>query len=510
MKHALCLAVSLTAQLALGPLALGAQEAQPSAPAGEPAAGAKLELTLEQAIQIALGNDLGLQLQELSAEGSRYDAAGSWGAFDPVLTATGSVFDAEFEATSPFSGTAVIEENTLSFGTGVKMPLTTGGTFGATFDLNNTESNNSLAQGIDLATTDVFSLEFRQPLLNGFGSDYATSLQSQADLEYRGQLEQCRKVRQDLIASVTVAYWDLVSALNQLEVAQESLDLAKTQQDQNERRLEAGVGTQVEVLQAEANVAQRQELKLLRQTEVKAAGDRLKAILYPGTDPQTWEAEILPSTALPEPPPAALELIPRWGSAWVEAQEKRSELRQQRLQIEWAEIQLTRAVSERRPSLDLLLASRSRGFDGESSQAFDKALGWDYPQNTAALIFSFPLGNRSGRNAYERARADLRAARLVYDQIESQIIADVRTALRQVEYSVQAVAAADTSHRLADKQLRAEEARYREGLSTNFQVLEYQQQLAQAAYSRNLARANLAKSLVNLQKSRGILGEPTP
>jgi outer membrane protein TolC len=261
------------------------------------------------------------------------------------------------------------------------------------------------------------------------------------------------------------------------------------------------------VLQAETNVAQREEQLLLRDTEVMAAADRLKAILYPGTQPRTWDAEIAPTTPLPEPPDAALDLIPRWGSAWVVAQESRSELRQQRLQIESREVELVRAASDRRPSLDLLLSSRSRGFDGDSADAFDKAIGWDFPQNTAALTFSVPIGNRTARNALERARADLRAARLSYDQLESQIIAEVRTAIRQVTYSVQAVAAADKNHELAKRQLEAEQARYREGLSTNFLVLEFQQQLAEALYSRNLARVNLAKSLVNLQQSQGILGE---
>ena len=45
-----------------------------------------------------------------------------------------------------------------------------------------------------------------------------------------------------------------------------------------------------------------------------------------------------------------------------------------------------------------------------------------------------------------------------------------------------------------ERQLEAEQSRYREGLSTNFEVLSFQQQLAEALYSKNLARANLAGS----------------
>jgi len=419
------------------------------------------------------------------------------------------VSDGEFEAQSSLSGTSVIEEESLSASAGLLLPLQTGGSFDFTFDTVESESNNSLAQGIDEATTDTFGIEFRQPLLRGFGRNYATSEQQQADLEYQRQLEEYRLTRQELIASVANAYWDLVTALGQLDVAQETLDLGLNQLDQNQRRLDAGVGTKVEVLQAEANVAQRREQLLLRQTEVKGAADRLKAILYPGTDAQKWDSELRPTTPLPEPPPPeeGLKLVPRWGNAWVVAQESRSELRQQRIVISSAEVNVARAVSDRRPTLDLLLASRSRGFDAESDEAFDKSIGWDFPQNTAALAFTFPIFNRAGRYGLERARANLRAQRLVYDQVESQVVAEVRAAIRQVTYAVEAVAAADKSYEYSKQQLEAEDARYREGLSTNFQVLEYQQQLAEALYNKNLARAVLAKALVNLQRSQGILGE---
>ncbi len=509
MKPELAAVLALLAPQDPTPPAASAQAAYESVQAGPEGTTEVIELTLEQALEIALGNDLGLKIQELVTEGSKFDAEGSWGAFDPVLSASGTVFDGEFEAASSLSGTTVIEEKSVSASAGLLLPLQTGGSFDFTFDTVDSQSNNSLAQGIEEATTDTFGIEFRQPLLRGFGRNYATSDQQQAELEYKRQIEEYRLTRQDLIASVANAYWDLVTALGQLDVAQETLDLGLNQLDQNQRRLDAGVGTKVEVLQAEATVAQRREQLLLRETEVKGASDRLKAVLYPGTDAQKWDAEVRPTTPLPEPPPPeeGLKLVPRWSNAWVVAQESRSELRQQRIVIASSEVDVARSVSDRRPRLDLLLASRSRGFDASSSDAFDKSIGWDFPQNTASLAFTFPIFNRSGRYGLERARSNLRAQRLAYDQIESQVVAEVRAAIRQVTYAVEAVAAADKSYEYTKQQLDAEDARYREGLSTNFQVLEYQQQLAQALYNKNLARAVLAKALVNLQRSQGILGE---
>ena len=99
----------------------------------------------------------------------------------------------------------------------------------------------------------------------------------------------------------------------------------------------------------------------------------------------------------------------------------------------------------------------------------------------------------------------MRSARLTYDQLESQIVEEVRAAVRNTNYSIEAVRAAAASTELARRQLAAEQARYREGLSTNFQVLEFQQQLAESLYSQTLARANLAKALIALRRSQGVL-----
>ena len=70
--------------------------------------------------------------------------------------------------------------------------------------------------------------------------------------------------------------------------------------------------------------------------------------------------------------------------------------------------------------------------------------------------------------------------------------------------------AAAVSLDLAQRQLSAEQARYREGLSTNFQVLEFQQQLAAAMSSEKRARVNFAKARAALESAEGVLGENRP
>lgn len=506
-------AAVLVAAALVGPLA--AQDAppqaqqQPETPSALATVG-ELELSLEEAVRTALKNDLVQRIQQLNTEIAMYEARGSWGAFDPILTASGGLTDAELQPQNNFQGANVITNEGWNASTGLTLPLLTGGSFSLLFEHNFTKTNNQLAQSNAEATTDALGVEYRQPLLRGFGERFSTTDQRLSELAYRSQVETQRQDRQRLIANTVSAYWDMVAAIAQYEVAQKTLELGEQQLEQNQRRLDAGVGTQVEVLQSETNVAQNENDMLLRETELIAAADVLKGLLYPGVDPATWNARIVPTTPLPEPPASLESEVPPWSSALIVAQDSRAELRQQRLAIRSAEIELSRAGNLRRPQLDLVVASRSVGFDASATDALETAFGWEFPRNTATIDFSLPLSNRTALYGERRARAQLRAARLSYDQIESQIVGEVRAALRQVIYSARAVASTDKSRELAERQLEAEQARYREGLSTNFQVLEFQRQLTEARSAHTAARTVLAKALMELQRSQGVLGELEP
>jgi outer membrane protein TolC len=482
-----------------------AQAPQQPTPPAPPAPPATLELTVEQALDIALGNDLGLQIEALTTETARYRYEGSWGAFDPVVTAQASYTDAEFETqrSQAITGASVFEQDTQALGANLAFPLTTGGSFNFDFNTTIDEDNDALAL-VNPKTTDNVTLSFNQPLLRGAWSEFATSDQREAEILWAKQVERYRQTRHTLLLAVQDAYWDLAAAFEELRVAEDNLALGKEQLSQNERRLQFGVGTEVEVLQAEATVAQREEILLLAEVNVRGSNDRLKAMLYPGTDPVTWNAEIRPTTPLPDPEGA---LIPAWEQSMVVALELRPELRQQRLEIDAAEVRLSRSLSLRLPGLALNLSSSSRGFDGNSAEALEESFSWDFPTHRAEIVFDVPIGNTTARNEVHVARAGIRTARLVYDQVESQVVAEVRDAVRQLEYQGEAVRAAQKSLELAQRQLEAEQARYREGLSTNFQVLEFQQDLAAAQFSEVRARANLAKARAALERAVGRIGE---
>ena len=465
-----------------------------------------VQLTLNDAQRIALENNVGLEIEEIATDVARFNAVGVWGAFDPVLTAGGSYTDTEQPTANSIAGAAVLQSDVQQFDVGLTVPVVTGGSLALSWDHSNENTNNQF-QLVNPTTTDVVNVSFTQPLLSRAWMNYATSQQRESGLVYRQQVERYRQARQDLLLSVHNAYWDLIAAMEFFEVAQATLTLGREQLGQNERRLEAGVGTEVEVLQAEANVAVRVEEWLAAKVAVGEAVDVLKGILWPGTNAGAWDREVTPTTELPE---ADTRHVVPWRHSVEVALARRSNLRQQRTQIEIQEEVLTRSRSERWPVLDLVLAATGRGVSGRSDQSRQDAFGFEFPTTSASLNFSFPLLNRSARFAERAARASLRSARLTYEQIESQVVEEVRRAVRQVQYQAIAVKAARVSLDLAERQLDAEEARLREGLSTTFEVLDFQQQLASALSSLTAARVAYAKALAGLRAAEGWLGEPRP
>ncbi|MEM7516771.1 MAG: TolC family protein, partial [Planctomycetota bacterium] len=463
-------------------------------------------ISLSEALDLAVGSNLTLELETITTDISRFNARGSWGAFDWLVSATGRYTDGEQQGSTSLAGADVLEFDSQQFEFDLSKPLRTGGNFAVNFNRDNTETNNQF-QLVNPSTTDAISVQLTQPLLRRGWERFATADQRAAEMRLIQQRERERGIRQQLVQDVHNAYWDLVGAYEQLAVARSNVDLGVEQLDQNRRRLNAGVGTEVEVLQAQAEVASRTEALLAAQVAVRDAGDALKVLLFPRSDVEFWELRVVPTTPLPQPEQVTPNAAPPWADCLIQALEERADLRGQRLEIEAAEIEHGKSISERQVGLDLSLNASSGGFDGDAEEAFRTATEFDFPTYTAAVTFSSPIGNRTARYSERAAWANVRRAKLTYDQLEIAAAAEVRTAVRQVVYQAERVAAAAETLRLARRQLEAERARLAEGLSTNFVVLQFQQDLAVAESSERRARVDYMKALASLSSARGVIGE---
>src|SRR5262245_9816798 len=181
--------------------ATGAQ----AAPAPAQGTGRVLQLSLEDALGIALRNNFDLEIERLATEVARYDAVGSWGAFDPILSMTGSASRSENEPLSTLAGT---EDNDLRLDSSLSWPLITGGHLDLAYTHVNSETDAPFAI-FDISTTDVLTAALTQPLLRGAWTRYATVDQRASEIALEHQREVERETRARVLLNVYNAYWDV-------------------------------------------------------------------------------------------------------------------------------------------------------------------------------------------------------------------------------------------------------------------------------------------------------------
>ena len=87
---------------------------------------------------------------------------------------------------------------------------------------------------------------------------------------------------------------------------------------------------------------------------------------------------------------------------------------------------------------------------------------------------------------------------------ERQIKLEVKEAIRAIQTNVKRVKVTNVSKMLAEEKLRAEEKKFEVGLSTSFQVLEFQKDLVDAQSKKIKAIIDYNKSIVQLYKVAGI------
>lgn len=469
--------------------------------------GAPRHLSLQDALALALSNNLTLQRAIIESDAARFDARSSWGSFDWVLDLRASYTDSQSEGASSLFGGRVVSQTDSRVDLDLTKPLTTGGSFTFHFDSQLSQTDNQFSNAPELFQ-DSLRAAFSQPLLRGAGTDYATSNQREAEITEQRRLEDRRDARQLLLHDVEVAYWELVAALQQLEVAQSALELGRSQVSREEARIRAGDGTEVDVLQARTGVATRTETLLQAENDVAQRGDDLKRLVYADRDASLWTRPLQPTSELPS---AEGELdLPHWQDAFQTALSRRPELRTARLDVDSSRIRLTRATSERLYGLDLELSVGSGAVDAAYPQALSDTVELQFPRYQAVLSYNMPLQNRTASNAERAARERLRGTQIALEEAEIMALSDVRRAIRDVRFSAQAVQAANQSAVLAQAQLDAEQKRLDADLSTTFQVLEFQQTLIEALSSKRRASANFATSLIGLRRAQGTVGELPP
>jgi outer membrane protein TolC len=465
-----------------------AQAARPPKPE------ATIQLTLEDAVRRAVENNPDLVIVRLGTEADAARTAQSRAAYAPVF---GTVLGRSSTVTPPstlLSGEEGVDVDDWFSSSGVRGRVPWGaGAWSISWDSARTTSTSpfynfapSLQSGLQVA--------FSQPLLRDRAIDatrhqYVIARRNQQISELR-----FREAVVQTVAAVKQAYWTLKAASANVGVQQQSLKLAEQLARDNRVRVDAGQSPPIDLVQAEAEVAQRRENLIQATAAAGDAEDRLRRLIMPPADASFWHVHL---ETIDEP--SAPGNLPDVDTAVARAIDVRYDIARAGHDLENAQTDVAYFANQKLPDVRVETSYRGSGLGGTEflraggfpgsitgtrQRSFGDALGQaftpDYPAWSLGVTISYPLGRSyeeagAARAEIQRRQAAQRIASLKLDAVET-----VRRAARQIRSNAERMDAARAGATLARERLDVEQRRFEVGLSTTFLVTQAQRDLLQA------------------------------
>lgn len=309
-------------------------------------------------------------------------------------------------------------------------------------------------------------------------------------------------VHRKIIYQVQHAYYEVLNATGQEDAAQANLANAKAVQEAAEERLNNGLATLPDVLEARSATAQAEyELQAVIGAEEIALGDLATSL---GTSPSTTiHVQELKDLVIPDSSGDTVE------AAIDRALAQRPDLLQQVAQIRAANAQIKEARSAFYPSLNMTARP-----SGESLFGLQQQYPWAYTADlTGGVILNlnwtvFDGGAR--KNNLARAQADEHAAEAQANSTRDQIANEVWAAYSNLNTAFRQHQSAQALLEASSKSYDAALESYNYGLRNLLDVTAAQRTLAQARSADVLARTQVLSTLVDLAFRTGDSVQPKP
>ena len=470
-----------------------------------------VSLSLKKVIEETLKNNTSIAVQKFNSKISEQTIFEKEADFDAVLGFGFSVGEEIRQAAGAFANPAKSRNQNYDWDFSVTQKFITGANYDLSFNSNKNLTNSTFA-GLNPQYTSDFNISLTQPLLKNFGID---NNKTQIYIAKNNQKISEFQFKESVINVITDAeniYWDLVFSIEDLKVKKKSLKRAQDLQKQVKAQVEVGTMAPIEMLQAQSEVASRDQLLLTAQDLILDNEDNLKNILNYSFDTELGQKNILP-TESPRFDPGTEGTV---DEALQLALGQRPDLLAKKKELDNRNIEVKYNQNQTYPTLDLTSSLGLNGISGEAinittgtiqgtSQyggGYDKSIGdlmsgkyhlWEF-----GLNLSYPLGNRAAKSKYMSKKLEIAQLLMDIKDLEKTITLEVREAYRQIKTDIKRVHATRLARKLAEEKLSAEEKKFEVGLSTSFNVLEFQEDLAEQ-------QSNEIKAIIDYKKSKNKL-----
>jgi outer membrane protein len=405
--------------------------------------------------------------------------------FDPSLTSTLGYQHTNIpQSNTVTSGVPALLQNSGEENFGYQQGFPTGTLLNITFN-NSRVTSNSTRTFLVPQLNSNFLIQARQHLLEGLSPAsnrrFITIARNNREIADEA-------FRQQVIFTVTqieTLYWNLVTAYEDQKAKERVLASAQQLESNNRKQVQAGTIAQIEIVNAQAQVASSQQALITSQTNLELQQLLIKnAITRNENDPLLANAGVIPTDRMQLP--ASEPVLPTQDLV-NEALQRRPELTQARIDLSNRTISKRAARNALLPTVDLVANYGGTGLAGALNPNFTSTgtptgvtnggytdaltATTGHPTYFAGFSVNIPIRNRAAQADQVRSELEFRQAEVRLQQLQNTIAIDVRNAQFSVQQNRAAVDAALKAREFASQSLEAEQKKLAQGLSTTYNVL---------------------------------------
>lgn len=490
--------------------------------------GTAVALSLKDITKLALQNNLDIAIADTNESMSQQRIQQTYGDYDPKLSGQLRLGSSKQGVTNLTNNTTAgfNKTDTASWNFTFSQSVKTGGNVQVQWNTSRRDDNSTTAT-FNPQYNVQGTITFTQPLLKNLRIDSTRSNIKLYNLDLKNTDSQFKQKVTDTVSNIQSQYWSLVLAIRDYEIKRNSVRLAQINLRDNRKKVEVGTSAPIDVVDAEATMAQREVDLISSEETLLSQENALRALISSNRNSEIWSQVIVPTDV-----PDFKEYKVNQDDAINTALANRPELVQSQISVNKIDINRKLLENNRKWQFDLAGSLGSQGLAGPQGCLKDYVtgvckndpLGQPLLSTPPGLVggmptayksiftegftnwaitfqLNIPLRNRSLDAQLVQQDISKRQELMKRKQTEQTIQVDVRNAMQQLETRRNQVRTAEAARRFSKERLDGEEKRFQAGLSQNYLVLQRQNELAQSEYTYLQAQINYKKSIITLQKA---------
>ncbi len=457
-------------------------------------------------LTLVIAHNERLQVQQLEFEATRRRESAEKGIFEPSLVLGATREENMRQLTSERlvnigrPGVTNFSEQNNRYNSALEFLVPTGARLRLGTTLSDIRNNFQQLNQLSIFTNSEYEsfvgASLVQPLLKNFGPRATLANLRIAAQQSEIAWQDYRKQLSQTLAGAEAGYWGLFLAQEQLRFFDESVKVAETVLVDARARNAAGKAAEIDILQAEADLAMRRNGRSEAVQKLGEARSRVAGFI----DTTPFDAR---GMVVAEAPPAIvdrkLEFLEHWN--WVFSQNPDFSAQKARLQQEG--IRVAFAKNQALPQLDLKSSYGLNGLGRSPGESFDQYSN-QYESWSIGLELRVPLGGGiKERNELAATRARKQAAILVLKELETTLRNTLNVTLEKVRHARMAIQDYEATVRLQENLLKTELARLEVGRVEARKVLEVERDLLQSRLSALAAQITYQQSVLELDVLSG-------